>query len=41
MQDVEDFKQINDGNNEEGKKHFHVGTQHSDKNVCLVDSKRE
>jgi len=41
MQDVEDFKQTNEGNNEEGKKHLHVGTQHSNKNVCLVALKRE
>ncbi len=41
MQDVEDFKQTNEGNNEEGKKHLHVGTQHSNKNVYLVALKRE
>ncbi len=41
MQDVEDFKQTNEGNNEEGKKHLHVGIEHSDKNVCLVALKRE
>jgi hypothetical protein len=41
MQDVENFKQTNESNNEEGKKHLHVGTQHSNKNVCLVALKRE
>ncbi len=41
MQDVEDFKQTNEGNNEKGKKHLHVGTQHLDQNVWLVASKRE
>jgi len=41
MQDVEDFKQTNEGNNEEGKKHLHASTQHSNKNVCLVALKRE
>jgi ubiquitin-protein ligase len=41
MQDVEDFKQTNESNNEKGKKHLHVSIEHSDKNVCLLASKRE
>jgi hypothetical protein len=36
MQAVEDFKQTNERNNEKGKRHLHLGTQHSDKNVSLV-----
>jgi hypothetical protein len=36
MQDVEDFKQTNEHNNEKGKKHLHLGTQHSNKNVRLA-----
>jgi hypothetical protein len=40
MQDVEDFDQTNEGNNEEGKRHLHVGTQHLNKIVHLVALKR-
>ncbi len=36
MQDVEDFKQTNEHNNEKGKRHLHLGTQHSDKNKRLI-----
>jgi hypothetical protein len=36
MQDVEDFKQTNERNNEKGKRHIHLRTQHLDKNVCLA-----
>jgi hypothetical protein len=41
MQDVEDFDQTNEGNNEKGKKHFHVGKQHLDKIVRLVALERD
>jgi hypothetical protein len=33
--------QINEGNNEEGKRHLHVGTQHFDKSVRLVALERD
>jgi hypothetical protein len=36
MQDVEDFDQIDEGNNEERKRHLFVSTQHLDKIVRLV-----
>ncbi len=41
MQNVEDFGQTNKGNNEEGKKHLHVGTQHFDKIVRLTVLKKD
>lgn len=41
MQDVKDFDQINEGNNEEGKRHLYVGIQHSDKIVHLVVLERD
>jgi hypothetical protein len=33
MKHVENSDQINEGNNEEGKRHLQVGTQHSNKIV--------
>jgi hypothetical protein len=41
MQHVEDFDQTNEGNNERGKRHLHVGTQHLDKIVRLVALERD
>jgi hypothetical protein len=41
MQHVENFNQTNEGNNEEGKKHLHVSTQHLDKIVHLVALERD
>jgi hypothetical protein len=41
MQDVEESDQTNEGNNEEGKIHLYVGTQHSDKIVHFVTLKRD